>query len=84
MRGGVLFWLMVLAVVLPAAVAWADVDRISPGDARLMVEEGKALLICAYEDARKCAESRLEGSIDLVTLKRVEKGLKPDFTLVFY
>lgn len=84
MRNRVFLLLVIFVVVLSAVPALAQVDRISPVDARFMVGAGEALLICGYEDVEKCAEMRLEGSIDRATLEKVEKALKQEFTLIFY
>jgi hypothetical protein len=76
--------MVILTVVLLATSAWAEVDRISPSDARFMVKTGQALLVCAYDDVGKCAEIRLEGSIDLATLQKVGNALRRDSTVIFF
>jgi hypothetical protein len=41
----------------------ADVERIDVSNARTETAQGRALLVCGYEDDAKCRKGRLEGSI---------------------
>lgn len=41
----------------------ADVERIDVSNARTETVQGRALLVCGYEDDAKCRQGRLEGSI---------------------
>lgn len=52
----------------------SDIKRISPADAHAKVEQGDALLICAYEDDEKCSEHRLTGSLTLTDLDEQQLG----------
>ena len=47
----------------------ADVERIPVEAARQRVQNGQALLVCAYEDEAKCGSMRLEGAITTGELK---------------
>ncbi len=41
----------------------ADVERIDVSTARTDTAQGRALLVCGYEDDAKCRKGRLDGSI---------------------
>jgi hypothetical protein len=42
------------------------------------------LLVCAYDDEKKCEELKLPGSISLGELRRREAGLPHSQEIVFY
>jgi hypothetical protein len=65
-----------------ADVATAEVERISPEDARRKVQAGQALLVCGYEDEDKCNRMKLEGAITLRQLR--EMSAARDRELIFY
>lgn len=56
-------------------------DRISPEAARTKIEQGDALLVCAYEEDEKCSEHRLTGSVTLTDLDKQQLGGRQ---LIFY
>jgi len=60
-----------------------DLERIGVADARQIVSAGRALLVCAYDDAR-CERVRLEGSIPLSQLERQAGTLPKDQQLIFF
>jgi len=60
-----------------------QVERISVADARAEVSQGRALLVCAYDDNR-CARIRLEGAITLSDLEQRAASLPRSQELIFY
>jgi rhodanese-related sulfurtransferase len=60
-----------------------QVERVSVEEARAAVEAGRALLVCAYDDA-KCARMRLDGSITLRELEQRAASLPKDQEIIFY
>jgi len=58
--------------------------RVSPEEVRKKVNEGKALLVCAYEDEEKFKKMRLEGAISLAEFKLKLLSLTKDQEIVFY
>ena len=84
MRKRVFPFLAVILLVLMSGTAFAEISRISASDARFLVKTNQALLVCAYDDVQRCAENRLEGSLDVMTLRRVRPALRRDFTIIFY
>jgi hypothetical protein len=59
------------------------VERVSVEAAREAVETGRALLVCAYDDAR-CARVRLGGSITVRALEQRLTSLPKAQELIFY
>ncbi len=84
MRKRVFLCVMVVLASLMATAAFAEVARVSASDTRFLVKTNQALLVCAYEDVLQCAENRLEGSVNVVDLRRVAPALKRDFTIIYY
>lgn len=70
----------------PAAQAAAkeQVARISPQAAYPQVIEGKALLVCAYENEKTCSSIMLDRAITLKELQGRLAGLKKDQPIIFY
>jgi hypothetical protein len=62
----------------------ADVERISVAEARRKAEAGEALLVCAYDDAQKCNQMKLHGSIQLAELRSRLGALPKDQQIIFY
>ena len=60
-----------------------QVERVSVDRAREDVEAGRALLVCAYDDA-KCARIRLDGSITVRELEERASSLPKDQESIFY
>ena len=60
-----------------------EVERVGVADARQLVSAGRALFVCAYDDAR-CARVKLEGSIPLSELERRASSLSKDQQLIFF
>ena len=58
-----------------------DTERLSPETVRAQQMRGEALLVCAYDDPKKCEQSALTGSI---TLEQLEQRLPTGKRLVFY
>jgi hypothetical protein len=65
------------------AIGPEQVQRVSVEDARQAVEAGRALLVCAYDDA-KCASMRLEGSMTVRELEQRAASLPKDQEIIFY
>jgi hypothetical protein len=66
-----------------AQVGPEGIERVSVEEARRAVESGRALLVCAYDDAR-CARVRLQGSITVRELEQRATSLPRDQELIFY
>lgn len=61
-----------------------DAPRVSPSEARRLVEEEDALLVCAYDNEDKCDEIALPGSMPFPRLEDKQESLSRDRHLVFY
>jgi len=61
----------------------AEIDRISPEQARSKVQAGKALLVCAYSDFT-CRKVMLEGALMKSELKQRLPSLSKDQEIIFY
>ena len=62
----------------------ASVERISPNEGHERVESGEALLVCAYEDAEKCAKNHLEGGLSLDEFQAQADSLPRDKEILFF
>ena len=62
----------------------SEVQRIHPSDARVKVQRGEALLVCAYEDSESWLKMRLEDSIPLQEFRAMAPMLDRDREIVFY
>ena len=60
-----------------------QVERVEVERAREAVEAGRALLVCAYDDA-KCARIRLDGAITVRELEQRAASLPKDQEIIFY
>ena len=60
-----------------------QIERVSVESARGAVEARRALLVCAYDDAR-CARIRLQGSITARELEQRAASLPKNQELIFY
>jgi hypothetical protein len=60
-----------------------SVERVGVEEARGEVESGRALLVCAYDDAR-CSRIRLPGAITARELEQRATSLPRDQELIFY
>jgi hypothetical protein len=58
--------------------------RISVEKVRQKVNEGSALLVCAYEDDLKFNKFHLEGAISLADFKSKVSALRKDQEIIFY
>ena len=58
--------------------------RIEPREARKKVESGEALLVCAYDDEKKCRQMHLEGAIHLQELEEKLPGIPKEQEIIFY
>lgn len=61
-----------------------EIPRISISDARQRVEEGKALLVCAYESEDVCKGMMLTGAMSLAQFRERVPGLDKEQEIVFY
>jgi hypothetical protein len=59
------------------------VERVSVQDARRAAEGGRALLVCAYDDAR-CARIRLQGSLTTHELEQRMASVPREQEIIFY
>jgi hypothetical protein len=64
-------------------MASQDVERVSVEEARREAQAGRALLVCAYDDA-KCARVPLQGATTLSELSQRAASLPRDQQLIFY
>jgi hypothetical protein len=69
---------------LEKEVDMPEVSRINVQDARLAVTSRNALLVCAYEQAEKCNQIPLEGSISLSRFQERLPSLPKDQELIFF
>ena len=58
--------------------------RISPQEARSLVLDGSARLVCAYDDPKKCRSMELEGSIPLEELEETLDSTDKNRRMIFY
>jgi hypothetical protein len=61
----------------------AEVERISVQDARRAVAEGRALLVCGYDDETKCGPL-LDGAMTMRALQSRLGSLPKSQELIFY
>lgn len=61
-----------------------EVARSTVAEARRKVEEGKAVLICAYESEDVCKGMMLEGGMSLAQLRERLPSLDKGQELIFY
>ena len=61
-----------------------EVERSSAEDARRKVQNGQAVLVCAYDDEAKCATMRLEGALMPRELRAMLPSLAKDREIIFY
>ncbi len=59
------------------------VERISPEDARQLVESGQALLVCSYGDD-SCKTKLLQGALSKSELDASLASLSKDTQIIFY
>ncbi len=59
-------------------------ERVSASEVYDKVKEGKAALVCAYEDDEKCNRMHLEGAINFSEFKQKIGSLPKDEDIVFY
>jgi hypothetical protein len=64
-------------------MAQREVERVGVEEARREVQAGRALLVCAYDDAR-CARVPLQGAITASELQRRAPSLLRDQPIIFY
>jgi hypothetical protein len=60
-----------------------EIERVGVEEARREVEAGRALLVCAYDDAR-CSRVPLQGATTASELERRAPSLLRDQPLIFY
>lgn len=63
--------------------ATRDIERVGVEAARREAQTGRALLVCAYDDA-KCARVPLEGAITVGELSRRAGSLPKNQAIIFY
>lgn len=62
----------------------ADVERIDVSKVRSEAVQGRALLVCGYEDDAKCRKGRLEGAIPLAQFASMAQSLPKNKEIIFY
>ncbi len=62
----------------------ADVERISPADARKEVNSGKALLVCGYSDAERCRNYPIQGAVNFQEFESKLPALPKNQEIIFY
>ena len=62
----------------------SEPKRIGVEEARSRVRGGKALLVCGYEEAEKCAPMHLEGAISIQEFRARRASLPRDQEIIFY
>jgi rhodanese-related sulfurtransferase len=60
------------------------VQRISPREARQRVQQGEALLVCAYDSMEKFSQVHLEGALSLDAFKARLAELPKSREIIFY
>ncbi len=58
--------------------------RVSPREARINIDSGKPLLVCAYESDEKFQSMHLRGAISLNEFKSRLPRLSKDQEIIFY
>lgn len=58
--------------------------RITPEQAREKILARKAMLVCAYEDAAKFNNARLEGAMSIRDFRAMEQSLSKEQEIIFY
>ncbi len=61
-----------------------NIERVAPDRVRGEVQEGKALLVCAYDDDKKYEKMNLEGSISYLALLDKLPVLPKETSIYFY
>ena len=61
-----------------------DVERIDVSTARTDTAQGRALLVCGYEDDTKCRKCRLDGSIPSARFASMAPTLPKNKEIIFY
>jgi hypothetical protein len=59
-------------------------NRLSPTEAFGRVEQGKAILVCAYPDRETCGKMWLKGAITRTEFQAKAPELKKDQEIIFY
>lgn len=60
------------------------VPRITPEDARRKVQDGKALLVCAYAEPEKFTKNHLQGAISRQEFESRVTNLAKETEIIFY
>jgi hypothetical protein len=60
------------------------VPRISPREARQRVQQGEALLVCAYDSMEKFNQVHLEGALSLDAFRARLSELPKSREIIFY
>jgi hypothetical protein len=60
----------------------SDIERIPPEEAFEEIEQGEALLVCAYSDEEKCRAMKIDDALTLQDLERMMPSR--DRALIFY
>ena len=61
-----------------------NIERISVEDAHRKVNANEALLVCAYDDEKKCRVLNLEGSISLTNFQSKASSLPKNQEIIFF
>ncbi|UCD34706.1 MAG: hypothetical protein JSU90_10500 [Nitrospiraceae bacterium] len=61
-----------------------EVERVSAEEGRKRVEEGAALLVCAYDSEEKFQKMHLHGALSLKEFRARVPSLPRDQEIIFY
>ena len=62
----------------------SEIPRIHSSDARVKVQRGEALLVCAYEDPDSFLKMRLEGAISIQAFRAMVPTIDKGREIIFY
>ena len=62
----------------------AEIERIPVDQAHTDIQNGRALLVCAYAEEEKCSQMMLEGAMNMADFERRLPSLRKDQELIFY
>lgn len=62
----------------------SEVPRIEPKEAWEKVQSSQAMLVCAYEDTKRCEDNNLKDAIPYEEFVTIESTLDKDQEIIFY
>lgn len=61
-----------------------NVQRVSAPEAKKMVDQDTAFLVCIYDDNRFKSQAHLEGAIPMSEFLKMKPDLSKDTNIIFY